>query len=358
MRSWIIVLSSAILAVALAAVTAVPEVLNAPPAEIAPILLAHLPALAVVALAVYALLAMLMVTASVLAATLRARHDLAPGQRARIVALGARGLGELAARLVPVLSRPGPEEAGNALRTRFAPSEARSEIARLHYISLARSHVFSAMIVLAGIIGLGLAQDHGSFPFSADTIPTISAVLVFVGLVLLTLLGRIAIDVMAEPLVEALSQLPAERVEFDLLRRAVESLEEACRSREKPPPAQVQFPERLAAALEEDHRALLKAVDRFSENTRAIEAVMQSSVYSIETATRASVDRDKKAAETNGFSELKGAVEQLTDVIRHLAAVPDGGAALTADPDASRRGAPAPRLAGELRKLLQEIGAG
>src|SRR4051794_39111177 len=192
MRPWIIVFSSALLAFAAPAVPAVPEVLNAPPAEIVPFLLALLPALAVVPLAVSALLAMLMVTASVLADALRARHDLAPGRRDRIVARGADGFGRLARRLVPALSRPGPEAAGIALRTPFAPSEARRAIAGLHYISLARSHFFSAMIVLSGIVALGLAQDHGSFAFPAGTIPTISAILVFVGLVLLTLLGRIA----------------------------------------------------------------------------------------------------------------------------------------------------------------------
>jgi hypothetical protein len=358
MRPWIIVLSSAILAVSVAAVTAVPEVLNAPPAEILPILLAHTPALAVAALAVYALLAMLMVTASVLAGALRARHDLGAGQRERIVAPSADGFGQLAARLVPVLSKPGPEEAGIALRTPFALREARRVVARLHYISLARSHFFSAMIVLLGMIALGLAQNHGSLPFSAGTVPTISAILVFVGLVLLTLLGRIAIDVTVEPLFETISQLPAEHAEFHLLRRAVDALETACRTGATLPLAQIQFPERLAVAVEDGHRAVLDAVNRLSENTRSLEAVMQSSIDSIETAARTAVDHDKIAADAAGFSELKGAVEQLTAVIQHIAALPRQveERAPVADPNAPRRKA-LPPLAGELRNLLQEIGA-
>lgn len=360
MRPWIIVSSSAIFAVVVAAATAVPALLNAPPAEIAPILLQHLPAFAVVSLAVYALLAMLLVTAGMLAGALRARQYLAPGQRARMVALGVEGVGQPVPRLIAALTRRGRTDAGTVLQPRFAPDEARSEIARLHYFSLARSHFFSAMIVLAGIIGLGLAQDHASLPFSSGAIPTISAILVFVGLVLLTLLGRIAIDVTTEPLLEAVSELPAKRVEFDALRLAVEALERVSVSGERAPPAQVQFPEQLAAAVEDGHHALVEAVSRLSENTQTLETVIRSSVETIETTMRTSVDDHHSALDVSAFSELKSAVEELTAALQKLPAAPERAepAIVPADPDPSRRRAPPPRLAGELRRLLQEIDAG
>ena len=367
MRPWIIVSSSAIFAVVVAAATAVPALLHAPPAEIAPILLQHLPAFAVVSLAVYALLAMLLVTAGMLAGALRARQYLAPGQRARMVALGVEGVGQPVPRLIAALTRRGRTDAGTVLQPRFAPDEARSEIARLHYFSLARSHFFSAMIVLAGIIGLGLAQDHASSSTAAPAatgasgaIPTISAILVFVGLVLLTLLGRIAIDVTTEPLLEAVSELPAKRVEFDALRLAVEALERVSVSGERAPPAQVQFPEQLAAAVEDGHHALVEAVSRLSENTQTLETVIRSSVETIETTMRTSVDDHHSALDVSAFSELKSAVEELTAALQKLPTAPERAepAIVPADPDPSRRRAPPPRLAGELRRLLQEIDAG
>jgi hypothetical protein len=359
MRPWIIVLSSAIFAVVVAAMTAVPELVNAPPAEIAPILLQHLPALAVVSLAVYALLAMLLVTAGMLAGVLRARQYLARDQRDRMVSVGTEGSGQLAPKLISALTRPGRVDAGTVLQTRFAPKEARNEIARLHYVSLARSHFFSAMIVLAGVIGLGLAQDHASVPFSSGTIPTISAILVFVGLVLLTLLGRIAIDVTAQPLLEAVSELPAERVEFDLLHRALEALERVSISGERAPTAPVQFPERLAAAVEDGHDAVVEAARRLSENTQALETLIRTSVETLETTIRASVDNRHSAFDIEAFSELKKAVKELTAVLQNMPAAPERAeqAIVAADPDASRRRVP-PRLAGELRRLLQEIDAG
>jgi hypothetical protein len=359
MRPWIIVLSSAIFAVVVAAMTAVSELRNAPPAEIAPILLQHLPTLAVVSLAVYALLAMLLVTAGMLAGVLRARQYLARDQRDRMATLGEDGFGQLASRLISALTRPARVDTGTVLQTRLAPDEAWSEIARLHYVSLARSHFFSAIIVLAGVIGLGLAQDHASLPFSSGTIPTISAILVFVGLVLLTLLGRIAIDVTAEPLLEAVSELPAERVEFDLLRRALETLERVSVSGERAPAAPAQFPERLAAAIEDGHHAVVEAASRLSENTQALERLIQSSVETFETTIRAGVDNRHSAFDIQAFSELTKAVEELTAALQNRPAVPERAEqAIAAEhPDPSRRREP-PRLAGELRRLLQEFDAG
>jgi hypothetical protein len=375
MRPWIIVLSSSIGAIAAAVLLAGLAVMNAAPSEIVNILVAHVLHLAVAALAVYALCAMLMVTATLLTGTLRVRHEMEAnspeasfGRRDWVAALGANGLQRLASRLVPALAESESTD-GSALRTRFRSSEMRNEIVRLHYISLARSHFFSALIVLTGIVGLGLARDHGSVPFLWAAIPTISAILVLFGLALLTVLGRIAIDVTAEPLLEAISQLQAEGVEFGPLRRAVELLERASNavaSRDRAPAPSAQIPERLVASIEQGHHTLLDAVGRLSTNTQALGAAMQSSVETIETALRTAAaqqqpsDSDKTAADTNALPELQAAIEELTAVLQRLSAVPEGGeqATLAADPVPARRRVPPPRLAGELRKLLQEIDAG
>lgn len=374
MRPWMIVLSSALGATVIAAVLAVPEMLNAPSAEIGPILLPYVPALAVAALAVYALCAMLLTTATLVAGTLRVRHhlartasDRAPPRRNWGADFGANGFRQLAPRLAPALTQSARADGRSVLQTRFNPDETRSEIARLHYISLARSHFFSALIVLAGVVGLGLAQDHGSLPFLPGTIPVTSAVLTLVGLVLLAVLGRIAIDVTAEPLLETIAQLPAERVEVGLLRRAVELLEVACNTPafdgDRAQPAPSQLPERLVAVIEQGHHALLDAVGRLTANTQALETVLRSSVESLETTMRATDSQqqpvnENKVADAAAFPELQAAVEELTAVLRRLSALPENTAEPTLDADpVARRKTPAPRLARELKKLLEEIEA-
>jgi len=68
MPNWLIVLSSGIGAIVLAAALAVAEVINAPPSDIGTILMPHVPVLAVAALGVYGLGAMLLLSSMMLAA--------------------------------------------------------------------------------------------------------------------------------------------------------------------------------------------------------------------------------------------------------------------------------------------------
>src|SRR5216683_2443115 len=374
MRPWMIVLSSAIGAIVVGAALAVPEVLDAPRPEIGPMVLLHLPALAVAALAMYALCAMLLTTATLVAGTLRVRHhlartasDRAPPQRDWVADFGANGFQQLAPRLAQALAQSTRADGRVVLQARFNPTETRSEIARLYYISLARSHFFSALIVLAGVVGLGLAQDHNSLPFLSGTIPTTSVILILVGLVLLAVLGRIAIDVTAEPLLETIAQLPAERVEVGLLRRAVELLEVACNApasdNDRGPSAPPQLPERLVAVgrltantqalgatlrssvetLETTVRtsaaqqqpmdestvanaaALLDAVGRLTANAQALGATVRSSVETLETTMRTSAAQRQPMDESNvanaaALPELQTAVEELTAVLQRLSA--------------------------------------
>ena len=374
MRPWMIVLSSAIGAIVVGAALAVPEVLDAPRPEIGPMVLLHLPALAVAALAMYALCAMLLTTATLVAGTLRVRHhlartasDRAPPQRDWVADFGANGFQQLAPRLAPALAQSTRADGRVVLQARFNPTETRSEIARLYYISLARSHFFSALIVLAGVVGLGLAQDHNSLPFLSGTIPTTSVILILVGLVLLAVLGRIAIDVTAEPLLETIAQLPAERVEVGLLRRAVELLEVACNApapdNDRAPSAPPQLSEQLVAVIEQGHHALLDAVGRLTANTQALGATLRSSVETLETTVRTSAAQQQPMDESTvanavALPELQAAVEELTAVLQRLSASPSDSdePPLATDP-VSRRRMPAPRLARELQNLLREIEA-
>jgi hypothetical protein len=376
MRPWMIVLSSAIGAIVVAAILAVPEVLNAPPSDIGPILLPHAPALAVAALAVYALCSMLLTTATLITGMLRVRHhlarvapDRASPQRDWVAAFGATGFRQLAPRLVPTAAQS--RNGVIILPNRPNPSETRSEVARLYYISLARNHFFSAVIVLAGAAGLGLAAGHGPLPFLAGVIPTVSAILIFVGLLILAVLGRIAIDVTAEPLLEAMAQLPTEREEVGLLRRAVELLEVACNAPavgdDLPPAPPAQAPERLIDVVQQGHHALLDAIGYLSANTQALGAALRSSVESLETTMRSASARQQpidqgKIADVSFLGELQGSVQELTAVLQRLSAMPEAAERPpaterppTAVDPSPRRSTPAPRLARELQRLLQDI---
>ncbi len=371
MPNWSIVLTSAIGAIVLATALAVVEVMNAPRSEIGTILIPHLPVLAVGALGVYGLGAMLLTTINFVAGMMWMRHHLGrialgttPTWHDWIAALGTNGFKRLATRSAQ--AGPGTVDGSVVVSAAFAADEARSRIARRHYVCLARSHFLSVLIVLVGIVGLGLAQTHGVLPFQIGVIPTVSAILIVAGLVLLAALGRIAIDVTAEPLLETIAQLTVEPDEIRLLRRVVSLLEA---NRDNPvrddgiDELPARFPERLVAAFEQGHQSLLDAVGRWSEITRALEAAMRTSVEAFETtmrsaATQQQLSDDDKIAGAMSFPELQATIEELTAVLRRLSAAPeDMGEATTlaAHGVPARRNAPASGLARELRSLLQEI---
>ena len=374
MPTWIIVLSSAIGAIVLATALAVAEVVNAPPSDIVTILMPHLPVLAVGALGVYGLGALMLTTTNVVESMIWMSHNLGRAALGRtpvwqywIAALGTNGFRRLATRSAQ--ARPESGDDSVVLPAPFTADEARREIARRNYICLARSHFLSVLIVLVGIVGLGLAQNHGALPFQTGVIPTLSAILIVAGLLLLAALGRIAIDVTAEPLLETIAQLTAEPEEIGLLRRVV-SLLEAGRDRSVTDDAigelPARFPERLVAAFEEGHLPLLNAVSRLSEITQALESAMRTSVEAFETAMRSAAAQqrpvdDDKTVGAMSFPELQAAVEELTAVLRRLSAAPENLEEATpltsyaAVP--ARRNAPAPGLARQLRGLLQEIDA-
>ena len=373
MPNWSIVLSSAIGAIVLATALAVAEVMNVPHSDSGTILIPYLPVLAVGALAAYGLGAMLLTTTNFVANLIWMRHHLGrtalhrtPAWHDWIAVLGTSGFRRLARRS----TQAGPETADNIVLTvPYTVDAARSEIARRHYVCLARSHFLSVLIALVGIIGLGIAQNHGALPFQAGVIPTVSAILILAGLVLLAALGRIAIDITAEPLLETIAQLTVEPAEIGLLRRVVLLLEagpdrSAADDRIDELPAR--FPERLVAAFEQGNLPLLDAVNQLSENTQALEAAMHASVEAFETAMRSAAAQqrpvdDGQVAGAVSLPELQAAVEELTAVLRRLGAAPEDmeeATALAAHAAVpARRKASAPGLARELRKLMQDIEA-
>lgn len=371
MRPWTIVLSGAIGGILALAAMAIAEVMNTAHHEIAPILLSQSPSLLVAAVAGYGLCTILTTTASLVADLLRLRHTLAQTAAEQVSvrregsAAFVNGLRRIAPRLAAALVHSGTADGIIAFGARLTASETRGDIARLYYVSLARSHFLSALIVLAGMAALGLAPDRAWPPLAGGALPTGSIMIMIAGLMLLGILGRIAVDVTAEPLLEAISQLQTDPVEVELLRRAVELLELACNrtlaAATSPPLAHI--PEQLIAASEEGRHALLDAFARLSAGTGALEGTLQKSVEALEEALRAAAAQHRPAesdrvAGAVGLQELQAAVEELTAVLQRLSTIPaDAETTARAADRAPPRPASAPRLARELRQLLQEIEA-
>jgi hypothetical protein len=348
MRPWMIVLSSAIGAIVVAGVMVGPELLEAPRSDFGSILLPHFSMIAVAALAVYALCAMLLASGTLIGSALSVR----------------RRLGRISRYPRPMQS-DWMTAFGSTVQHPFSAVAARGEIARLHYLWLARTHFFSALIVLTALVGLGLAQDHGSVPFLPGEIPAISAILMLVGLILLVILSRIAIDVSTEPLIEAISQLAPDYLEIGLLRRLVEVIEAvatAAAAKVGAPASTLQLSERFEAVIEEGQRGLLDAARHLSRATDALGATIGSSVdalnAAIDTAAVQLPPTADRGNEAFGFSELQGAVEALTTVLERFTTVSDTMADTSLGADrAALRKVQEPHLAHELRKLLQEIEA-
>ncbi len=377
MRPWIIVLTSVAVAIAAAAAMAGAVLPLTRHAAIMPALTPLLPELAVVALGVYALCAMVLIAANLVGLSLLLRRHFArtPAYRGPAgpdwtAALAAGGLRRLAPLPAAPQPRPARPDGAVVLRRSFRPEEARREVARLCYIWAARTHFFSALIALAAAVALGEAQQHGSLPVVVGPIPTAAAGLIAVGLILIAVLARLAIDVSIDPLIDTMARLPAEPVETALLRRAVELLEAAQsvsleRGREVPAAAtQIpgQIPARLAGALEQGQRALSEASERLVAATDGLAALNRSSLEAIEMRLH-TVEQSRPApgrpalAEAAELSQLREAVVALTEALQHVPAPPIavGVESAIGTDVAVRRQQAQPALADELKRLLQEI---
>ncbi len=249
------------------------------------------------------------------------------------------------------------------------PDQARREVARLCYIGAARAHFFSALIVLAALVVLGVAQTYGPLPFLPAPIPTVPAVLAVAGLVLLAVLARIAVDVAAEPLIETLARTSAEAPEAGALRDPAEffpalSPPDATMPQYVASPATEALLERLSAIVERGQRDLLDAAERLSGTTTGLAETTRSSLEALEATFRAAESRAHAPAPTDmaataALSELRDAVATLTALLqraREAAPAAEGEPPTLAAPAAAGRERE-PDLALELRKLLQEIEA-
>jgi hypothetical protein len=367
MRPWVIVLSSAVFAMIVIVAFVERELAGAARPDFWSVLLPHFPTLAVAGFGIYALCAMLLTIGTLVGETLLVRHRLgesgpyrgAVGRDWRM-AFGSMGFQRLLPGLVDESRQTGAENETVRLRVPFDAGWARSEIGRLHYLWLARTHFFSAFIALTALVGLGLAQERGTVPLALGTIPTLSAILILAGLTLLAILGRIALDVSAEPLIETISQLPIEPIEAAVLRRAVEVIEAAhaaAATAESAPRPLSRLPERVETIIEEGERALLDAVRHLLATTEELGTMMRSSVEAINTTLAqlpTIVAQDRGVA---GLAELQLAIETLTAVLERVTTMPDIGEEVSTAAHGVPSGKGEPQLARQLQQLLQDIGA-
>jgi hypothetical protein len=302
MRPWKIVLSSAVAAICAAVAMARPGLAVVSPDGVQPWLLTRLPALGLTLIAVYALTAIVLSAGGLIAAALDLRRDLdrtdAVSQVAAaldwIAAFDATPLRTLVPRPLGALPKSAKHNTTILLDARFDPRDARAGAAHVYYLWLARTHSIGALVCLAAIGALGFAQGQGGVSFLADKIPTGPAALVLVGLLLLVLLGRYAIDVTIDPLVDAMSRLPWEQVDAGRLRYAVDLLEtariDAVTSGRSVAGIPIEVSERLAVALEDGGRALAVAGERLSVAAETLGAATRSAVEGLEAALRESVN--------------------------------------------------------------------
>lgn len=338
MRPWMIVLSAVIAAICVVAVIVRADLAGMPFEELVPLLLPRLPALALTAIAVYALVAVVATAGGLIVEAVDLRRRLGRFDAGRqpaaldwIEAFAGSALRALVPRPVGTLPKSAERSMTVLLGDRFDPRAAQAEAAHVFYIRLARTHALAAFVALAAIAGLGFAQGQGGAPFVPVNIPIGSTMLVLLGLLVLLVFARLAIDVAVDPLIDAMSRLPWERADMAWLRYAVGLLETAridavAGSRVIPN----EVSDRLAVALEDGNRALVAIGERLS-----------AAADRLGTASRASSDAlDRIVRETRllareaggaGLAALPAAVEALTAELRQGAAAERGAGASEED---------------------------
>jgi hypothetical protein len=176
----------------------------------------------------YAFIALILTTIVSATSITRARARLAEVvTRDQLLAVFAEtGLERLASRILDLAPSEWPAfREMIVLQSQFSFGRARREFAHLYRDRLARVHFFTALAVILAIGALGCIQDHGQISISGITLPAGPAFAGAVALAVFGILGRLAIDIAAEPLLDRISGLPVERLDVTLLRAIVAGLE-------------------------------------------------------------------------------------------------------------------------------------
>jgi hypothetical protein len=320
----------------------------------------HGPVLALAGLALYALVALLLVAATIVLDIARVRSRLAgfasPNLRDWRAAFAATGLSPLANRILDLA----PVETERArtrivLQSRFDPAHARREIGRLYSAFLVRAQFVTVLaVVLVFAVGGFIRNDMrlAIIPAGTPAAPALAAVVV---LALLGVLGWIVVEAAAEPLIETIANLPFERFDVELLRRLAGLAEGGDAARMAGSGVALssaigKLLERLVYALDEGRSSLVDAIAALSAQAEALTSAMQ-------TAAQRGAERGDGGVD---MAELRATMSQLTALLDGLSGA-SGQAPAFASEAAARKGevavigASRSEISREVRGLLADL---
>jgi hypothetical protein len=308
---------------------------------------------------IYALIALLLTTLFMIARIVKARSNL-PDVSTRddlLSAFAQSGLQRWASRVFDLapLDEPGTRRK-IVLQGRFSFGHARQEFARLYRLRLARSQFFTALVVLVAIAGLGWLQDGAQLSIFGMVFTPWQSLVAIVALVLLSTLGRLAIDAAIESLLDKISELPIERIELRLMRNMTAALEKVT----APIQASVQRPfgdlelflERLTRTVETERRSLTEPIQQLSASAERLTAIAT-------TICERPPGTIQQVGDTGLGEELKTAIERLSarfdwlsDVLtpREHAPIPNGSDSRSPEPARARSD-----IHQQLRDLLEDF---
>jgi hypothetical protein len=308
---------------------------------------------------IYALIALLLTTLSIIARILKARSNLTDASTTdELLAVFAQsGLQRWASRVFDL----GPfEESGTrrkiVLQSQFSFERARQEIARLYRRRLTRSQFFTSLAVLGVIAGLGWLRDDAQVSILGMMFPLWDALVAIVALTLLSIVGRLTIDAAAESLLDRISELPKERIELTLMRNMTAALERVTTffpsSAQRPFGDLEPILERLTRTLEAERGSLVEPIQQLSASAETLTAIAT-------TISERTTHGTQQANDMGGGEELRTAIERLTARIDWLSGVltHGGNASIPNGADGNSQGPARAKtdLHQQLRDLLKDF---
>lgn len=349
------------------------------------------PRFALVCLAVYAAVALLLTTAAAAFDLVRVRLRLNPRDddgrllggrptaRQWFALFADTSLVRLADRIVDIapFESPAPNSAGFetpddaddlVLQSGFDPQLARREVMCHCRNRLVQAQFATAFVLVAVIVVLGLAEDYAQATLGGFSVPARTAIAALVALAFLAAVARLLIGALTEPLIDAVSGLRLPRLELQLWSFLADALGRGPDLRAPDGGSVgVDLPlQHFVAALDANRDALREAVSHVAASATALSAAARS------IAERPNGGGDA-ASESLMVAQLHRAIARLTTSIERLpaaaarpAAAPPVGAEQSALPEPAptepappaprrRRGAQRSDLGSELRRLISEF---
>jgi len=202
------------------------------------------------------------------------------------------------------------------------------------------------------IAALGWIQEYAHFPNLGITFPPGLAFVATVTLAFFGILGRLAIDSVAEPVLDTISALPLERLELRLLRdiRAAGDRFAVGSASVAPSPVEPIGPilERLVQVLEQDRHSLRQLTAQLFETAETLNA-------NAKTVSKRPVDAARAESNSGLAPELKTVIDRLSLTLDHLAARIERTPVMPLLNGADTHSKGAARLNGPLREELRAL---